>query len=162
MMHCKDSLNRKYSDRDLEEYDGSSHDVLSDKLDILKPTIPAEALSPRHSDNNEDRVDDGDDLEASNEVNSEISLFFPFTLSYLDLSTLELKNKSDRFPLPLFLRQEYDISEPIRKRPRNSKSSVIVSGQPGMGEVAGSNQPCRYQGKTAYDPKVEICGVSLL
>jgi hypothetical protein len=47
----------------LEEYDGSSHDVLSDKLDILKPTIPAEALSPRHSDNNEDRVDDGDDLE---------------------------------------------------------------------------------------------------
>jgi hypothetical protein len=131
----QDSLNRKYSDRDLE------------------------ALSPRHSDNKEDRVDDDDDLEASNEVDSEIN---PFTLSYLDPSTLELKNKSGRFPFPLFLRQEYDhISELIRKRPRNSKGSVIISGQPGTGEVAESNQPCRYQGKTAYDPKVEIRGVSL-
>jgi hypothetical protein len=42
----------------LEEYDGSIHDVLSDKLDILKMTTTAEALS----------VDDDADLEASNEV----------------------------------------------------------------------------------------------
>jgi hypothetical protein len=57
------------------QYDGRSHDVLSDRLDILKPTTPAEALSPRHPDNNEDRVDDDDDLETSNEVDSEINSF---------------------------------------------------------------------------------------
>jgi hypothetical protein len=55
----QDSLNRKHPDRDLEEYDGRHHDVLSDKLDILKPTTgtAAEALS----------VDDDVDMEASNE-----------------------------------------------------------------------------------------------
>jgi hypothetical protein len=132
----QDSLNRKYPDRDLAQYDAIGHDVLSDKLDILKPTTPAEALSLRHPDDNEDRVGDDDDLEASNEDDSEINSFFPFTLSYLDLSTLELKHKSYRFPLAFFLRQEYDhISKLINEHPQNSRGSVIISGQPGTGEV---------------------------
>jgi hypothetical protein len=124
----QDSLNRKHPDRDLEEYDGRHHDVLSDKLDILKPITgtAAEALS----------VDDDVDMEASNEVDSEINSLFPYTLRYLDLSTLELENKLDRFPLPFLLRQEYDhISDLIRNSPRNGKGSIIVSGQPGTGEV---------------------------
>jgi len=92
----QDSLNRKYPDRVFEQYDGSFHDVLSDKLDIRKPTTSAEALSPRHPDNNEGRADDDGDLEASNEDDSEIYSFFPCTLSYLDLSTPELENQSYR------------------------------------------------------------------
>ena len=132
----QDRLNRKYPDRDFEHHNDRCYDVLSDKLDILKLTTPAEALSPRHPDNNEDRVDDDDDMEASNEDDSEINSFFPFNLSYLDLSTLELKNKSHRIPLPLFIRHEYDhISKLINKRPRNGTGSVIISGQPGTGEV---------------------------
>lgn len=93
-------------------------------------------MSPRHPDNKEDRVDDDDDMEGSNEDDSEINSLFPFTLSYLDLSTLELKDMSHRFPSPLFLRQEYDhISELINKMPRSNKGSVIITGQPGTGEV---------------------------
>ena len=60
----QDSVNQKYPDRGTKEYEGNTHDVLSDKLDILKRTTPAEA------DNHEDRVDDDDGLEASNEDNS--------------------------------------------------------------------------------------------
>jgi hypothetical protein len=131
----QDSLNRKYPDRTFAQYNGLSHNVLGDKLDILKST-PPEALSPQHPDHSEDRVDDDDDLGASDEDDSEINSLFPFTLSYLDLSILELENMSDRFPLPLFLRQEYDhISNLINGHPRNGKGSVIVSGQPGTGEV---------------------------
>ena len=130
----QDSLNQKYPDRYTDDYDGSSHTVLSDKLDILNGPTPAEA------DNHEDRVgvddDDDDGLDESNEDDSEINLSFPFTLRYLDLSTLGLKDKTDRFPLAFFVRQEYDyISKLISERPRNNDGSVIVSGQPGTGEV---------------------------
>ena len=48
-------LNRKYPDRTsiVRRY-------LSDRLDILKWTNFPEALLPRHSDNNEERMDDND------------------------------------------------------------------------------------------------------
>jgi len=127
-------LKEQHSDRDLPEYDGGKHNVQSVKLDFLRSITP---LSSQHPDNNEDRVDDGDDPETSNEDGSDINSFFPSTLSFLDLSTLGLKpNVRDRLPLPLFLRQEYDhISALIKKGPRNTNGSVIVSGQPGTGEV---------------------------
>ena len=132
----QDRLNRKW--RKPKKDDG---DVLSDKLYILNSP---EALLSRHSDNNEDRMND-DDMEAGDGdgdgdedgSNFEIDSFFPFTLCYLDLSALELKSKSLRFPLPLFLRQEYDhISRLIdRRSSRKGRGSVMVSGQPGTGEV---------------------------
>ncbi len=79
-------------------------------------------------------VDDGP--EASNEDDSEINSLFPFTLRYMDLSTLELEHTSDRFPSSLFIREEYDhISKLISEQPKTGKGSVIVSGQPGTGEV---------------------------
>jgi hypothetical protein len=147
----QDTLNRKYPDRNLKEYDGRSHDVLSEKLDILKPIAPTEDLSRRHPDNDEVRAGD-------NEVEDEIKSLFPYTLRYLDLSTLKLRITSDRFPLPIFLRDEYDhISNLIDSYPRDGMGSVIVSGQPGTGEVpvslscrVTSNQPPRCQGKTTY------------
>ena len=130
-------LEEQHPDRDSPEYDGREHDVHSVKLDFLRSITP---LAPGHLDSNEDpsRVGDGDndDAEAaSNQDGSYINSLFPSTLSFLDLSPLDLKAKvPTRLPLPLFPRQEYDhISALIKHEPRNSH--VIVSGQPGIGEV---------------------------
>ena len=127
-------LKERHQDRDLPEYDAKKHNVQSVKLEFLRSITP---LSSPHPDNNEDRVDDDDDPEASNEDGSEFNSFFPFTLSFLDLSTLDLREEvPDRLPLPLFLREEYDhISKLLEKEPRNSCGSTIISGQPGTGEV---------------------------
>jgi len=61
------------------------------------------------------------------------SKIFPFTLRFLDLSTLNLKNVPERLPPLLLLRQEYDdITALIGP---HTEDSVVVSGQPGTGEV---------------------------
>ena len=141
-------LKEQHPVRDLPEYNAAQHDVRSIKLDVLGLVFPAIASSPRHPDNNEDQVDDGGHLAPRNEDGSEINSLFPFTLSFLDLSTLELKYAPSRLPSPLFLRREYDhISALIEQRPRSRDGSVIVSGQPGTGGVlqlppylTGSNQ----------------------
>jgi len=139
----QDRLNRQYPDRGTKGYNGSPNDVLSDKLGILKWTAPAEA------DNHEDRVDDDDGLEASGsdddqassgddglEGSNEDDLSFPSTFRYLDLSSLNLNSELERFPLALFLRQEYDhISRLISNDPQYKNDSVMVNGQPGTGEV---------------------------
>jgi len=119
----QDRLRQKFPDRDSEQYNGYLNKVLSEKLDILQLTNPAEALSPWHP---EDRKDDDDSV---------IHTLFPYTLKYLDLSILKLQEKSNRFPSPLLLRQEYDhISKLIDNGPRSGDGSVILSGQPGTGE----------------------------
>ena len=85
------------------------------------------------------------DLESSNEAaDSEpgsendivLQSLVPCVLDFLDLSTLKLEVKvTKRLPLPLLLRKEYGhISNLIEKQPKNSTGSVIVSGQPGLGE----------------------------
>ena len=121
-------LKELHSDRDLLDYCGTSN-VLRVKLDFLR-------LLPQHPDDNDNRVDDDDDLEASNEDDPEIKSFFPSIISFLDLSTLELKEPMPhRLPSPLLLRQEYqDISDLIEKA-HNDGMSVILSGQPGIGEL---------------------------
>jgi hypothetical protein len=85
-------------------------------------------LSPQHPD-------EVDDPEPSIDDDPELKSLFPSILSFLDLSTLELKEiVSDRFPLPLLVRQDYkDMWELIKKEPQNGAGSVVVSGQPGMG-----------------------------
>jgi hypothetical protein len=115
-----------HSDGDSPDYDGTKPDVLSVKLEFLRSLTPAEALSPR---DNDDRIDD-------DEGDPEIKSLFSSILSFLDLSTLELKeNVPNRLPLLLLLHQKYkDISKLIEKQPQNSGGSVIASGQPGMGE----------------------------
>ena len=123
-------LKAQHPDRDLPDYDGARHDVRSIKLDILRMDFPA---SPQHPDNNEDQVDDSaDGLEAGNEDVFDTNSLFPFTLNFLDLSTLDLKDMPKRLPYPLYVRKEYEaISVLIKKW----ASSVLVSGQPGTGEV---------------------------
>jgi hypothetical protein len=163
-------------DRDKLDYDGGSSkpDVLKVKLDFLHTLNPVEASPSQHPGGDDNRVGDDDNSEARKEVadskttneiaDSELSndddddvlqSLFPYILEFLDLSALGLE-VTDRLPLPLLLRKEYEhISELIKKKPEGSRGSVIVSGPPGTGEFLvslshRSNQPCQYQGKTAY------------
>ena len=126
-------LKQQHPDRDLPEYNGRERNVQGVKLDLLRSIPP---LSPQHPDNNEDHVGHGEDPEAGNGDELDINSHFPLTLSFLDLSSLDLKKKiPDGLPLPLFLRQEYnDISALIEKEGRGKYGSVVVSGQPGIGE----------------------------
>ena len=92
-----------------------------------------------HLDYNDDDDDDpeanNEDSEASNDDEAEIKSLFPFTVRFLDLSTLEVKGVPPRLPLPLFLRQDYkEISNLIMKNYEGGAVSVIVTGQPGTGE----------------------------
>jgi hypothetical protein len=128
----QERLKELHSDRDSPDYDGSKPDVLNVKLDFLRSLPPAD-----------DRIEDDYDSEASNEVDGpeasnevDPESLFPSIFSFLDLSTLELKEVvPKRFPSPLLLRREYKvISELIKEKPQNDGGSVIVSGQPGMGE----------------------------
>jgi len=140
-------LNDRNPDRNDPEYDASEHNILSDKLDFLRSIAEDGALPPLHPDDNEVRVGDDDDPEARNENedpeacdegDSEINSFFPFTLTYLDFSILELNAdlELERFPPALLVRQEYNhISNLINERQKNGAGSVIFSGQPGTGEV---------------------------
>ncbi len=128
-------------------------------------------MSPRHSDDNIDRVDDNDNDGDNDDDNDdedvdydefEIKELFPFLLSYVDLSTLELKEKvPNRLPLPLLLREEYKvISELIKERPQNGGGSVIVSGQPGTGELLISifTQDLTSLGDIKVKPRISILG----
>ena len=118
-------LNEHNPDRDKENYNARNHDVRTVKLDFLRSITAAEASSLRHPD---DDLDEDDNLD--------IKLLFPYTLSYLDLSPLELKNRiTTRLPSPLLLREEYNyISDLVKSQPQNSGGSLVVSGQPGTGE----------------------------
>ena len=114
-------LKKHNADRDSPNYNAGNHNVRSVKLNFI---YSEEALALRHTD---------DDLD---EGNLDIMLLFPYTLNYLDLSTLKLEKKvTIRLPSPLLLHEEYGyISKLVKDRPQNSGGSVIVSGQPGTGE----------------------------
>ena len=64
----------KYPYLNSRTYYGVGHDVLSDKLDILRAAFPV--------DKNLDRLDDND-----NEVDAEINLLFPFTQVFRSVSS---------------------------------------------------------------------------
>jgi hypothetical protein len=98
------------SDRDSPDYNGTESDVSSVKLNFLLSLAPAEASSQQHPDDSDDRVDNDDD--ASNEDDVVLKSLFPYILDFSDLSILGLKEAE----------------------PQNSGGSVLVSGQPGIGE----------------------------
>jgi hypothetical protein len=127
----EERLEELYPDRGSPNYNGKKNDIQSLKLAFLREIPQPQASSPQ--------VDDDHDPEANNEDDSEIHSFFPFTLRYLDLSTLKLQNIPSRFPLAILLRGEYDIiSNLINEEPKDGRGCVAVSGQPGIGEVPAS------------------------
>jgi len=114
-------LKVQYPDRNSPEYDGD-HDVLRVKLDVLQ-FVPKK------------EVDSKMDVDGPEECDGDGVPIFPFTLRFLDLSTLNLTKVPRRMPLLPYLRQEYDdITTLIGKK----DYSVVVSGQPGTGEVSVS------------------------
>jgi hypothetical protein len=88
-------------------------------------------------DENENENEYEDEDEDKDEDDRELRSLFPSILRFLDLSSLTLKEKvSLRLPLPLLLREEYKhISGLIKEEPVSSAGSIIVSGQPGTGEL---------------------------
>ncbi len=129
----QECLKELHPDRDSRYYYGDNVDVKNAKLDFLQSLpLAAEDLSPQHPNDNDNRVDDDDDSEENDPV---IKKLFPSILRFLDLSTLNLKERiPSHLPLPLLLRQEYnDISELIKEKPQSNRGSVIISGQPGTG-----------------------------
>ena len=117
-------LNGKYSER-IKGYKKEWRYVLSDKLDVLNNAVTV----------NDDEMEPGNGSES--ESDCEINSYLPFTLRYLDLTFLDMSNRSNRFPLPLLYRQEYDdILKIIKNKNHNAgRGSVIISGQPGTGEI---------------------------
>jgi len=138
----QERLRKVHPDRDSSNYIASTNNVLPIKLEILQPYQPAPASAPSpfvqraHSGNENILVKNDEDLEESDGNDTEFNSYLPATLKFLDLSSLRLQNQPHRLPLPLFLREEYSlISRLLETRPKNSSGCVIVSGQPGTGEV---------------------------
>ena len=154
-----DSLLSKEGNSEIDvDSPGASDDEDGSGIDVDAPgpndedgsEIDVDAPGPNDEDGSEIDVDapgpndeggseiDVDTPGASNEDGSDFNSFFPFTLRFLDLSTLGFKDPEilGRFPSLLFIRQEYDrISALIKDKPKSKRGSVIVSGQPGTGEV---------------------------
>jgi len=116
--------------------DYTADDVQYIKLDILNMNHPSPLVPPGHnlnSDGMEQTEDEGD----SDGLDDELRSYFPATIQYLDLSSLHLSNnlKPRRMPLPLLIRQDYNvISKLLDSLPKSNKGSAIVSGQPGIGD----------------------------
>jgi hypothetical protein len=118
--------------RSLQNYTGV--DVRSIKLDILRFINSPSPVPPGNDDETVgmEQTEDGED---SDGLDDELRSFFPATIQYLDLSSLELSNPPRRLPLPLLIRQEYNvISKLLDDLPKDNNGSAIVSGQPGIGD----------------------------
>lgn len=103
-----------------------SADILRVKLAFLQ-SISSVTPDPR----SEEKVGDSCDL------HDELRAFFPFTLEYLDTSSLELRVSSPRIPVPLLIRQEYHaLSGLLGELPVECAGSAIITGQPGTGKTA--------------------------
>ena len=78
---------------------------------------------------NRDDVQPGDE----NEVDEELRYLFPFSLQYLDLSSLKHQFSTPRLPLPLLIREEYNsLCRSLEALSEGGVSSAIISGQLGV------------------------------
>jgi hypothetical protein len=129
-------LTELHKDRDSVTYIAA--DVLPFKLQFLQSCDPTTSLplsgQPSHGESVGTNTEEEDGQ--GNDIGAELDFFLPKTVEYLDLSSLQLLNSTPRLPLPLFYRHEYKvISDLIEKQPINSSGCVIISGQPGTGEI---------------------------
>ena len=122
--------------RDSPDYNGDVDPVLSTKLDILLSYEPP-SPTPAHPDNQQTGSKNDEDLEENDDdTNVELRSLFPAKIKYLDLSSLELTETTERLPMPILLRKEYDlISQLLEQRPKSIAGCAIISGQPGIGAI---------------------------
>jgi hypothetical protein len=105
----QERLKELHPDRDEPDYDGSKHDVLSEKLNFLRPLSSAKGSSEASSAKASSAVvsssphhGPSDDEE---EEDTEIKSLFPYLLIFWGLSPLAPKEKSPgRFTSPLLYR----------------------------------------------------------
>jgi hypothetical protein len=120
-------------DRDSPDYNGDVDTVLSTKLDILLSYEPP-MLTPAHPDNQQ--TGSKDLGENDDDTNVELRSLFPAKIKYLDLSSLELAEMTERLPVPILLREEYHlISQLLEQLPKGIAGCAIISGQPGTGTI---------------------------
>lgn len=68
-------------------------------------------------------------------IDDELRAFFPTKITFMDLSSLKLKKVPPHIPVPLLIRQEYAIiTSMLSEQPEGKLGSVVISGQPGIGE----------------------------
>jgi hypothetical protein len=117
----EERLTKLYPNRHSEIYE--AQDVLSIKLEVLRSFI-----TPSNDGATNVTCLDAEIEGESNEVDDELYSLFPFTIEFLDLSSLKLETPLLRMSQPLLIRQEYKfLTERLPDR------SAILSGQPGTG-----------------------------
>jgi hypothetical protein len=127
-------LTSLYPNRTSEDY--QNYDVLSTKLNILRSfvTPPEDLTDNAHPDSDDE--ENGKDEENNYGMDDELRAFFPTTITYMDLSSLELQYPTLRIPNPLLIRQEYHIiTRMLNEQPEGYAGSTVLSGQPGIGET---------------------------
>jgi hypothetical protein len=120
----EERLEKLHPNRHSETYE--AQDVLSIKLEVLrsfKTPSNGGATHATHPD-----IESCEAEGESNEVDDELYSLFPFTVEFLDLSSLKLETSLLRMPQQLLVRQEYKF---LTKRLPDR--SAILSGQPGTG-----------------------------
>ena len=111
------------------------YNIRSVKLDALRSIQGGVGDYDDPEASHEDGSNMGVDGRETNKGGSGTNLPFPFTLRFLELTTLNLKKVPPRLPSLRFLRQEYDeISVLIECQPQNKHGLVTVSGEPGLGD----------------------------
>jgi hypothetical protein len=120
-------LNEKHPNRNSDSY--NAQDVLSVKLDLLLNFTPS---SPPPIIDWDDDDADYDDIEV------ELMDILPAKIAFLDLSSLDLKNRVD-IPFPMLIRKEYEVISTLMNEGTNDVASgCILTGQSGIGRAIHS------------------------
>ena len=146
----QERLDKLCPNRHTQGYIAASKSVLSTKLDVLRnfqpplaapaPELPAQADNEQAENNEEEENNDDDKLHS----------IFPVTITYLDISCLQLEDMTLRMPPVFLIRDEYRILDDIVDR---LQGSGIISGQPGTGNILVfflMLDLTQTQGKTTY------------
>jgi hypothetical protein len=135
-------LDTRYPGRHSDSYHAKD-DVSPIKLDLLgelstsvslgSGLTSAAALPETVNAAIADQSDDLDEDDSTSRTDTEVSLFLPATIKYLDLSELPRSSHPTRCNFPILIRDEYDQMELLLEGFEGSGGSVFVTGQLGIG-----------------------------
>ena len=125
-----------YPNRQEKDYQSGTAGVVAAKLAVLQSSNNRLVTDHGHDHIAQPTNREDDQTEGDDEVDEELCSLFPFTLEYLDLSSLNLQSPPPRMPLPLLIRKEYHIlSRMLNDLPQDGRGSAIITGQPGIGGI---------------------------